>query len=151
MRRVKVHQLLDSPAPHAQAQIELLWNVVALIPAGEVWTYGDVAAAAGLPGRARLAGRALKIAPPALHLPWHRVLRAGGRIAFAPRSSAFREQVQRLRAEGVRVERGRVVRPDQRFRPYALKKSLTVASSRDACSKSRPPERPSRCSTRPRV
>ena len=41
-------------------------------------------------------------------LPWHRVLRSDGRIAFPEGSEGFDEQVQRLRAEGVRVEAGRV-------------------------------------------
>ena len=41
-------------------------------------------------------------------LPWHRVLRSDGRVAFPAGSPGFDEQVQRLRAEGVRVEAGRV-------------------------------------------
>jgi methylated-DNA-protein-cysteine methyltransferase-like protein len=41
-------------------------------------------------------------------LPWHRVLRSDGRIAFPPDSAQFDEQVQRLRAEGVTVVNGRV-------------------------------------------
>ena len=44
-------------------------------------------------------------------LPWHRVLRSDGRIAFPEGSRAYREQSQRLRAEGVKVENGRVKRP----------------------------------------
>ena len=44
-------------------------------------------------------------------LPWHRVLRSDGRIAFPEGSRAFREQSQRLRAEGMKVENGRVKRP----------------------------------------
>jgi ABC-type nitrate/sulfonate/bicarbonate transport system permease component len=56
-------------------------------------------------------GHALKVAPRALELPWHRVVGAGGRIAFAAGSANFREQRRRLRAEGVEVERGRVRLP----------------------------------------
>jgi methylated-DNA-protein-cysteine methyltransferase-like protein len=41
-------------------------------------------------------------------LPWHRILRSDGRIAFPPGSPYFIEQVQRLRAEGVVVDKGRV-------------------------------------------
>ena len=77
------------------------------IPAGEVAGYGEVARRAGLPGRARLVARLLgQNEDPAL--PWHRVLRSDGRIAFPEGSKGFREQSQRLRAEGVRVESGRV-------------------------------------------
>lgn len=77
------------------------------IPAGEVAGYGEVARRAGLPGRARLVARLLgQNEDPAL--PWHRVLRSDGRIAFPEGSKGFREQSQRLRAEGVRVESGKV-------------------------------------------
>ena len=46
-------------------------------------------------------------------LPWHRVLRADGRIAFPPGSAGFNEQCRRLRAEGVVVAQGRVKRPSR--------------------------------------
>jgi methylated-DNA-protein-cysteine methyltransferase-like protein len=82
--------------------------IIASIPAGRVTSYGDVAARAGLPRRARLVGQVLSEAPAEWKLPWQRVLRADGRIAFPPRSRAFREQVRRLAAEGVRVADGRV-------------------------------------------
>lgn len=77
------------------------------IPEGEVAGYGEVARRAGLPGRARLVARLLSQNEDA-KLPWHRVLRSDGRIAFPEGSKAYREQAQRLRAEGVRVENGRV-------------------------------------------
>ena len=77
------------------------------VPRGEVAGYGEIARRAGLPGRARLVARLLASnEDPAL--PWHRILRSDGRIAFPPDSSQFAEQSQRLRAEGVRVEAGRV-------------------------------------------
>lgn len=80
---------------------------VRAIPAGAVAGYGEVARRAGLPGRARLAARVLaENDDPGL--PWHRVVRADGRIAFPPGSKPHDEQCQRLRAEGVRVEGGRV-------------------------------------------
>jgi methylated-DNA-protein-cysteine methyltransferase-like protein len=91
-----------------EAAFDAIWHVVSRIPRGRVTTYGAVARAAGLPGRARQAGRALRLAPVELHLPWHRVLGAGGRIVFAPTSRAHREQARRLRAEGVPLRRGRV-------------------------------------------
>jgi methylated-DNA-protein-cysteine methyltransferase-like protein len=77
------------------------------IPRGEVAGYGEVARRAGLPGRARLVARLLSQNDDR-DLPWHRVLRSDGRIAFPEGSKGFREQSQRLRAEGVRVEAGRV-------------------------------------------
>jgi methylated-DNA-protein-cysteine methyltransferase related protein len=94
----------DSPA------IQAIWDVVGMLPRGMVSTYGAVARAAGLPGRARLTGRALKIAPKEMHLPWHRVVGAGGRIVFPKTSLEHREQARRLRAERVLVKDGRVGR-----------------------------------------
>ena len=82
---------------------------VRAIPRGQVAGYGEVAERAGLPGRARLAARVLsQNADP--KLPWYRVLRSDGRIAFPEGSAGFREQSQRLRAEGVQVVNGRVKR-----------------------------------------
>jgi methylated-DNA-protein-cysteine methyltransferase-like protein len=84
-------------------------RIVAAVKAlrrGEVAGYGEIARRAGLPGRARLVARILAEGQP--KLPWHRVLRSDGRIAFPPDSDGFAEQVQRLRAEGVVVEAGRV-------------------------------------------
>lgn len=85
-----------------------IWEVVCRIPQGQVCTYGAVARAAGLPGRARQTGFALRVAPDEMHLPWHRVVGAGGRIVFPKTSRHFREQARRLRAEGVLVRQGRV-------------------------------------------
>lgn len=77
------------------------------IPRGQVRGYGEVARLAGLPGRARLVARILAGNDDAT-LPWHRVLRSDGRIAFPERSKGHVEQCRRLKAEGVRVESGRV-------------------------------------------
>lgn len=97
-------------APQDNPAIQEIWHIVGAIPRGQVSTYGAVARAAGLPGRARLAGRALRLAPKALHLPWHRVVGAGGRIVFPRLSLAHREQTRRLKAEKVLVKDGRVDR-----------------------------------------
>ena len=102
--RRRARSVEESPA------IQAIWDVVAQIPPGTVSTYGDVARAAGLPGRARQTGYALKHTPDELHLPWHRVVGAGGKIEFPPGSSGFREQARRLRGEGVKITNGRVAR-----------------------------------------
>jgi methylated-DNA-protein-cysteine methyltransferase-like protein len=83
-------------------------RTIAQIPRGRVASYGEIALRAGLPRRARLVGRVLREAGPAAKLPWQRVLRSDGRIAFAPGSRAFREQRARLLEEGVIVHNGRV-------------------------------------------
>jgi methylated-DNA-protein-cysteine methyltransferase-like protein len=103
--RVRVAQL-----PEENPAFQEIWAIVGAIPRGQVSTYGAVARAAGLPGRARLAGRALRESPKGAPLPWHRVVGAGGRIVFPPTSLQHREQSKRLRAEGVTVKAGRVAR-----------------------------------------
>jgi methylated-DNA-protein-cysteine methyltransferase-like protein len=90
--------------------IQAIWDVICTIPRGQVSTYGAVARAAGLPGRARLTGFALRMAPKDINLPWHRVVGAGGRIVFPKSSLQHSEQAKRLRAEGVVLKDGRVGR-----------------------------------------
>jgi alkylated DNA nucleotide flippase Atl1 len=88
--------------------LERVREVVAAIPAGSVLAYGEVAAKAGLPGRARLVGRIL--AEDGHDLPWHRVLRADG----TPAPHLATEQLSRLRAEGILAANGQV--PMRRYR-----------------------------------
>jgi methylated-DNA-protein-cysteine methyltransferase related protein len=78
-----------------------IWYVVERIPAGSVATYGDVARAAGLPGRARAVGYALHALPPGMDVPWHRVINSRGEISLS--GDAAQEQRRRLRTEGVVV------------------------------------------------
>ena len=85
-----------------------IFAAIAAIPHGSVASYGAIATRAGLPGRARLVGKLLGEVPEGMVLPWYRVLRSSGQIAFAPGSRGFREQSQLLRAEGVKVTNGRV-------------------------------------------
>lgn len=91
------------------AAIAAILDTVRRIPAGRVTSYGEVAARAGLKGRARMVGRVLGLVPDDQPVPWYRVLKSDGRIAFPVGSDAFKEQAKRLRQEGVKVSRdGRV-------------------------------------------
>jgi len=101
----------------SDAVVESIWRVVAAIPAGHVATYGEVAKLAGLPRGARQVGRALGKAPTSLKLPWHRVIGAGGRIALPKDTSGHRTQIRKLKAEGIRVENGRVRLPEFGWAP----------------------------------
>jgi methylated-DNA-protein-cysteine methyltransferase-like protein len=94
--------------PEDNPAFQELWAIVDSIPRGSASTYGAVARAAGMPGRARLTGKALREAPKEMNIPWHRVVGAGGKIVFPRNSAHFREQARRLRAEGVPVKEGRV-------------------------------------------
>lgn len=84
-----------------------IFAAIRAVPAGQVAGYGEIARRAGLPGRARLVARLLS-GNDDPRLPWHRVLRSDGRIAFPPDHASFAEQSQRLRAEGVEVRNGKV-------------------------------------------
>jgi len=53
-----------------------IWKTVQAVPAGRVASYGQIADLAGLPGRARLVGKSLGLAPANLKLPWYRILRS---------------------------------------------------------------------------
>jgi methylated-DNA-protein-cysteine methyltransferase-like protein len=83
-----------------------IWHVVAMIPPGNVATYGDIAAQAGMPGAARRVGRALKCLPQDTRIPWHRVVNAQGRISLAEGSAGQYTQRERLEAEGVAFQPG---------------------------------------------
>lgn len=95
----------------------LIFAVVRRIPRGKVASYAQVAFEAGLPGRARLVGRALADAGDG-KLPWHRVVNAQGRIALPKSSLAYVEQQTRLVAEGVIFDGDRVS-----FARYGWKRS----------------------------
>ncbi|MEZ0341042.1 MGMT family protein [Mycobacterium sp. pV006] len=83
------------------AQVESVRALVAAIPPGRVVTYGDIATAAGL-SSPRIVGWIMRT--DSSDLPWHRVLRATGEPAPHLRT----EQLERLRAEGVLADDGRV-------------------------------------------
>ena len=87
-----------------------LARVLKALGVAEVISYAELARRAGRPGAARWAARWLASPPEGHGLPWHRVLRADGRIAFPPDSAGYAEQLARLRAEGVEVVDGRVRR-----------------------------------------
>lgn len=89
---------------------EAILAAVRAIPRGAVAGYGVVAARAGLPQRARLVARVLSQLADGSGVPWHRVVRSNGCIAFSPDSEGFARQRQLLLAEGCRVaDNGRVI------------------------------------------
>ena len=99
--------------------------LLARIPPGSVATYGQLAALAGYPRRARAVGRVLRFLPRSSGLPWHRVINAQGRVAARntgldatrkasrPRhgpsqGSPEAEQERLLRKDGIPLPRGRI-------------------------------------------
>ena len=90
-----------------------VWQVVNLVPAGKVATYGQVAALAGMSEQARLVGRILSRLPPDTRLPWHRVINSQGRITNPNGDN----QQQRLEAEGISLINGRISLREYQWRP----------------------------------
>ena len=80
------------------------------VPAGRVATYGDIAAMVGAPSP-RMVGAML--AEDGHDLPWHRILRASG----TPAPHLAREQLARLRAEGVLADGQRINLREYRWQP----------------------------------
>ena len=87
---------------HAQ-----IWQTIQLIPLGKVACYGQIADLAGLPGKARLVGKALGNVPKTgwqgRSVPWHRVINSQGKISFPLGSEYFEKQKQLLQDEQVVV------------------------------------------------
>lgn len=98
---------MESLSAAAMLDLRIL-DAVRSIPYGQLASYGGLARRLGMPRGARRVARALA-GNEDPSLPWHRVLRAGGRIAFAPGSDGFEAQRRRLQAEGHRLSGGRVL------------------------------------------
>lgn len=73
---------------------EVYYEVVRRVPPGRVTTYGAVAIAAGLPGRARQVGYAMAALPDDHDVPWHRVINVKGEISTRRGVPTF-EHIQR--------------------------------------------------------
>ncbi|MEG3765783.1 MGMT family protein [Alteromonas sp. 14N.309.X.WAT.G.H12] len=97
--------------------ITKILSVAMIIPVGRVATYGQIADLAGLPGRARLVSKALKKADHDMSIPWHRILRSDGKIAFAANSEQAQEQKQRLLSEGVAISGYRITLKQYQWQP----------------------------------
>lgn len=89
-------------------KIKQIWKTVLVIPKGKVASYGQIADLAGLPGRARLVGKSLGLAPKGMKLPWYRVLRSSGQLAFEKGSQSAEKQKGLLQQEEVVVLNNRV-------------------------------------------
>jgi deoxyribonuclease V len=72
------------------------------VPAGRVTTYGALAEALGNPIAARWVAQFVRSQEHDPGCPWHRVVRADGRLGQSP-SGSPKEQAWRLRREGVEV------------------------------------------------
>ncbi len=83
---------------------EKIYEVVKAVPEGKVITYGKVAALAGFPNQARMAGYALHRVPEHLNIPWHRVVNAKGEISRLPDPDSRDIQKDLLESEGIKFD-----------------------------------------------
>ena len=85
--------------------VEAICAVIRRIPKGWVATYGQVAAMAGMPRRARLVGRVLQRLDPGTRIPWHRVVNAKGEISYSlSRNGGDILQRRLLEKEGIEFD-----------------------------------------------
>lgn len=99
--------------PDPQAYMALVWEIVRMVPAGQVTTFGQIASMIPPPpgvderDYARLAPRFVGDAMNAVSwkdeasVPWHRVINSRGEISLPPDTQAAALQRARLRADGV--------------------------------------------------
>ena len=92
-----------------------VYALVRRVPAGQVVTYGQVAALLGRPRSARAVGGAMRRCPD--DVPWHRVVNALGCISRRRHEGSMLTQRIRLEHEGVRLRRGRVPLGRYRWEP----------------------------------
>ncbi|MEE8119759.1 MAG: MGMT family protein [Gammaproteobacteria bacterium] len=90
-------------------RLAAIWKAISSIPHGKVCSYGGVARLAGMPGRARYVGYALRHAPDELDLPWYRVITASGRLAFPTSSESWQRQKVLLESENIEFIDNRVI------------------------------------------
>ena len=96
-----------------------IWQQAAMIPEGQIASYGQIAKQAGLPRRAaRMIGRALGAAPVEMELPWHRVVNAQGKISIPKGTRRYELQKELLEKEGFKIdENGQLDVTDRRWDP----------------------------------
>src|ERR1700754_3500933 len=91
--------------PAGDKAVAAICAVIRRIPKGWVATYGQVAALAGLPRRARLVGHVLQHLDSVTDIPWHRVVNAKGEVSYSPsRNGGDVLQQRLLEKEGVEFD-----------------------------------------------
>ena len=89
---------------------EAVFLAVYNIEQGRVSSYGKIAELAGYKGYARHVGKLLSALPKDSEIPWHRVIRSDGCIAFEPGTEPFAAQQSRLKNEGIEINSRRVAK-----------------------------------------
>jgi methylated-DNA-protein-cysteine methyltransferase-like protein len=99
------------------ARMHRIWDTIRDVPKGSVASYGQIAEAAGIPRGARQVAHALRQLPEGHDVPWHRIIRSSGRIAFDKGTPQYEEQAKRLMMDEVAVIAGRIDMRKYRWQP----------------------------------
>jgi methylated-DNA-protein-cysteine methyltransferase related protein len=98
-------KMLRTAPPPGDEAAAAIYAVIRRIPKGWVATYGQVAAMAGMPRRARLVGRVLQQLDAKSDVPWHRVVNAKGEVSFShSRNGSDALQQRLLKKEGIKFD-----------------------------------------------
>jgi len=102
-------------------QHKQIWQTVQKVPFGKVACYGQIADLAGLPGRARMVGKALGKVPESgwqgKAVPWYRVINSQGKISFPVGSENFECQKGLLQDEQIVVIGSRIKLKEFQWQP----------------------------------
>ncbi len=123
------NQFVEKNRPAKEQTFSRIRQAILKIPRGKVSTYGAIAAAAGVPGGARVVVRVLGQSH---GLPWHRVVAAGGRVAIPGEGGL--DQRFRLEMEGVKFS-GRKVRMAEFEFKFASRKRAKKPAKRKKASR----------------
>jgi len=89
---------------------DLVYQIVRLVPAGKVTTYGAIAACIGLKSGARMVGYAMASAHRLAGLPAHRVVNSSGMLTGKHHFGEPGRMQELLEAEGLEIKGDRILR-----------------------------------------
>lgn len=113
--------MIKSEYVNINPNYQRIWQTVQAIPYGRIACYGQIADLAGLPGKARLVGKALGKVPDdgwnGEKVPWYRVVNSVGKISFPVENENFNVQREYLQDEQVVVIGNRIKLADFQWQP----------------------------------
>jgi methylated-DNA-protein-cysteine methyltransferase-like protein len=96
--------MLDDRDTKRATLYERIYELVRMVPEGQVTTYGQIAKLAEC--SPRVVGYAMAALPNGSGVPWQRVVNSAGRISLRREGGGAARQRRLLREEGVRFDRG---------------------------------------------
>lgn len=97
---------------------KMVYELVTMVPAGKVTTYGLIAKALSEPKASRAVGATLRANPHPIVVPCHRVVMSDGRLGGFGGMKGVDRKVALLKSEGVHVTDGRVDLAKYLFRDF---------------------------------